>query len=888
MTTIPAHFKVEMRPIALKSAVVHAGKARFTWLTPRIIRMEYSEVGAFEDRASQAFWYREQPKVNFTKKDGEEGAVVLENEYLKLEYKGGAFSAETLSVEVKALQTSWHYGDQAEGNLGGTGRTVDGARGAIPIETGLMSTDGWSVVNDSSALVFDERCWLTQRNAPEGNQDLYFLGFGHDYLGCLQEYSKVTGHVAMIPRWVLGNWWSRYWEYTQTELTELIKDFQSHEVPLSVCIIDMDWHITKTGNTSSGWTGYTWNRELFPNPQAQLDWLHQQGLRVTMNLHPADGIHPHEEQYPEMARRMGIDPESKQPVEFDIANPEFAKAYFEVLHHPQEEQGVDFWWMDWQQGTRSKVQGLDPLWWLNHLHFFDLGRGGKKRSFIFSRWGGLGNHRYPIGFSGDSVVCWESLAFQPFFTATASNVNYGWWSHDIGGHMGGTEDGEQYARWVQFGVFSPILRLHSTKNVFHDRRPWGYDAEVYKVTRDAMQLRHALIPYLYSMAWRFHTQSVPPILPMYYDFPEEKAAYACPDQYMFGDKLLVAPFISEKEAETQLSRKVVWLPEGGWYGFFDGTYYPEGWYAYYGKLDEIPVFAKSGAIVPLAKKRGWGGVENPDQLDVFVFPGANGAFELYEDDGDSNYYLNGKHASTGMRQIWDGTKSVFEILPAEGDIRQIPTRRDYDLHFRGIVAPKSITVKINGQQVACNTRFDADTHTLTLDTIQITPADTLEVSVVGEKQGDLAYTADPRKYLLAKFIKNARMGTRVKTEMLGCLDDIIANPETLARYRVEMSEKHLRALLETSLGAGLERFDHHGGVVYVLWNNHQSDKVVRTLNGHVSGRWIHWFNLTATRGVCQATEVFEPGKDFTEERPWDLRLDLAGILTEVEAGGKVN
>ena len=123
-----------------------------------------------------------------------------------------------------------------------------------------------------------------------------------------------------------------------------------------------------------------------------------------MNLHPADGIHPHEEQYPEMARRMGVDPESKKPVEFDIANPEFANAYFDVLHHPQEEQGVDFWWMDWQQGSRSKVQGLDPLWWLNHLHFYDLGRGGKKRSFIFSRWGGLGNHRYPIGFSGDSVT----------------------------------------------------------------------------------------------------------------------------------------------------------------------------------------------------------------------------------------------------------------------------------------------------------------------------------------------------------------------------------------------------------------------------------------------------------------------------------------------------
>ena len=885
MTNIPAHFKIEMRPQANKSAVVQVGKARFSWLTPRIIRMEYSETGQFEERASQAFWHRDQPRVAYQKHVSEEGVAVLENEYLRLVYKGGAFSLDTLSVEVKVLGITWHYGDLAAGNLGGTGRTVDGARGPIPIETGLISKDGWSLVDDSASLVFNQDCWLVPRNAPEGNLDLYFLGFSHDYLGCLKEYSQVTGSVAMIPRWVLGNWWSRYWEYTQDTLTALMEDFKAHEVPLSVCIIDMDWHITKTGNTSSGWTGYTWNRELFPNPQAQLDWLHQQGLRVTMNLHPADGIHPHEEQYPEMARRMGVDPESKKPVEFDIANPEFANAYFDVLHHPQEEQGVDFWWMDWQQGTRSKIQGLDPLWWLNHLHFYDLGRGGKKRSFIFSRWGGLGNHRYPIGFSGDSVVCWESLAFQPYFTSTASNVNYGWWSHDIGGHMGGTEDGEQFARWVQFGTFSPILRLHSTKNQFHDRRPWGYDEEVFKVTRDAMQLRHALIPYLYSMAWRFHTQSVPPVLPMYYDFPEEKAAYACPDQYMYGDKLLVAPFISPKEDQTQLSRKVVWLPRGGWYGFFDGVYYPEGWYAIYGKLSEIPVFARAGAIVPMGKKTGWGGIDNPGALDVFVFPGANGTFELYEDDGDSNYYLNGKHATTRFSQEWDDKKLVFRVLPAEGDVSQVPSQRGYDLHFRGICEPKTVVITLNGKKVDADHIYNPAMHTLTLETLKITPADSLEIAVVGAKDG-LAYQEDPRKHLLQKMIKAMRMATRAKTEMLDALEELMQEPEKFARYRVEVGEQHLRALLETCLGAGMERFANHGGDIIVVWNNDASEKVTRTLNAYVAGRWIHWFNLTMTHGTAETTEVYQPEKDFTNERPWDLRLNLAGILTETQAGEK--
>jgi hypothetical protein len=150
--------------------------------------------------------------------------------------------------------------------------------------------------------------------------------------------------------------------------------------------------------------------------------------------------------------------------------------------------------MDWQQGRRTAGSDLDPLWWLNHLHFLDLGRNPARRSFAFSRWGGLGSHRYPVGFSGDTVVSWRSLAFQVHFTATAANVAFGWWSHDIGGHMEGIEDAELYVRWLQFGVFSPILRLHSTQNPFHERRPWGWDAQTLALARSAMRLRHALIP----------------------------------------------------------------------------------------------------------------------------------------------------------------------------------------------------------------------------------------------------------------------------------------------------------------------------------------------------------------------------------------------------------
>ena len=132
---------------------------------------------------------------------------------------------------------------------------------------------------------------------------------------------------------------------------------------------------------------------------------------------------------------MGIDPATKKYVPFDIANKKFATNYMDLLHHPLEKQGIDFWWLDWQQKMTTSLPGVSPTWWLNYVHFTDQEREGK-RPLLFHRWGGLGNHRYQIGFSGDTVSVWDSLAFQPWFTATAANVGYAYWSHDIGGFTG--------------------------------------------------------------------------------------------------------------------------------------------------------------------------------------------------------------------------------------------------------------------------------------------------------------------------------------------------------------------------------------------------------------------------------------------------------------------
>ena len=795
--TLP-QFQIQFDPLPNPRAVVLAPNVRFTLLTERLIRMEFSPSGEFEDHPTQTFWYRNQPVPVFDVVANDQ-RVEIETEYLHLSYRvnPNGFTPTTLQVIVKATGTAWHYGDNAwrTGNLGGTYRTLDEAAGFVRPDPGLMAQSGAAAYDDSKSLVFNDECWLETRLHPE-NKDFYFFGYGQDYATCLSDFSRVAGKTPLIPRYILGNWWSRYWKYTDQELLGLMREFKEHDVPFSVCIVDMDWHLTKTGNTSSGWTGYTWNPEYFPDPDAFTAELHALGLKTALNLHPAEGIHPHEAQYKEFAEFLGLDPENNDPIPFDIADPKFAEGYFNILHHPYEERGIDFWWIDWQQGELSSLPGLDPLPWLNHLHFYDMVRDGLTRPFVFSRWGGLGGHRYPIGFSGDTVIGWEALDFQPGFTAVAANVGYGWWSHDIGGHMGGVEDDELYTRWVQYGVFSPILRLHCTANPFHERRPWGRGPAADKAASAALRLRHALIPYIYTMAWRNHTQALPLITPLYYTNPEVEDLYtfAAHSTYWFGSELIAAPFTKPANPETGLSRQNIWLPEGHWFDFFTGEHLQGGgWQTVYGLLDDIPVYAKAGAIVPLAPEVGWGGIENPETLRLVIFPGANNTFELYEDDGETTGYQRGQYALTKLEQLWDEDVLTFTVSPATGATELIPGERSYVLNFRGVTAPEEISVTFKDAPLKVESIYEAATETLTLAPIRLEPCDELVVTL----KGDLLAGRNRTPERLHKILNAFKVDTWEKAEIARDWAQISAGERSLSRYRglTEAQRQVLESLL---------------------------------------------------------------------------------------------
>lgn len=661
----------------LSNEKIIGDKYRLTVLTPSLIRLEYSEEGNFVDEQTQVVLNRDFPVFEFDVDETPE-YLKIHTESFRLVYDKKEFSSQGLRIDMKSNYTDydneWFYGKKFD-TLKGTVRTLDQVDGEIPLNEGIISKQGYALLDDSNSFVVNEEGGKSIR---EGEDiDLYFFGYQREYKKAIKDFYKLTGSTPIIPRFALGNWWSRFWAYTDEEYLNLMDRFKAESVPLSVSVIDMDWHIRDIPKRfGSGWTGYTWNRELFPEPEKFMKELHERGLKISLNVHPADGIRAFEDSYPAVAKRLGLNISLEEPAEFDMTDKNFVESYFRDVHHPLENQGVDFWWIDWQQGSESKKVGLDPLWLLNEYHFEDNNDNGE--GLILSRYAGPGSHRYPVGFSGDTIITWESLQFQPYFTATASNIGYSWWSHDIGGHMEGERDDELTLRWMQFGVFSPINRLHSSASPFNSKEPWKFPPEIQEAMKESLRMRHRLLPYLYSENVKLSENGSAFIEPLYYNFPNNLQAYEYKNQYMFGSELLVTPVVHPTNKKYKFAKENIWLPEGIWYDFQTGYRYEgDTELSIFRKVDEIGVFAKAGAIIPtdpniMDTKPN----ELPDIIEWQVFPGQDNEYHLIED-------LNGRRCSTVLKMDWKNRKITLTVT---GEKAILPKGRKNILSIYGIEA----------------------------------------------------------------------------------------------------------------------------------------------------------------------------------------------------------
>ena len=713
-------YKFKTNPRANEAAIVQGPNYRFTILTEQLIRYEWSADGKFEDRASTFALNRgDFPVPKFHVYEEGDSDLEIVTDHFQLSYDKQRFSPSGLLVSFNAKITDWgaqwRYGNSVrDGNLGGTARTLDEVDGRCDMSKGVVSRSGFAEIDDTHSMLFDGTGWIAQR-MPGDRIDGYLFGYGHDYRGAVKALYQISGHQPILPRWALGNWWSRYYRYSQKEYLELMDKFKGHDIPLSVAVIDMDWHLVNDDRVPhSGWTGYTWDDELFPDPEAFGRDLHSRNLKITLNDHPATGVHHHETSYEEMAKFLNHDTSQKDPIMFDPTNKTFMEAYLSILHRNIEKQACDFWWIDWQQGSFSRTPNVDPLWMLNHFHFLDnatpeagavtssVTEQSEKRPLIFSRYAGPGSHRYPVGFSGDTVISWPSLEFQPEFTNTASNIGYGWWSHDIGGHMFGSRDDELTARWVQYGVFSPILRLHSSNSAWTSKEPWCYRAESEKVISDFMRLRHRLVPYLHTLNVNGSTLGEPICQPLYWHFPKLDEAYENKNDYFFGFELFVAPVVKPRNQQSNMGSVKTWLPPlGKFVDIFTGTVYDgDREITMHRQIQEYPVLAHEGSIVVLdGAETPENGCLNPESFEVLVCVGRNGQASVLEDPGDDSEQVK-KNISGKERG------SLIQYKQAEGVLTANVTGRNWSFRFLAVTEqPKDLKVSVNGKDVTAEARI---------------------------------------------------------------------------------------------------------------------------------------------------------------------------------------
>ncbi len=837
---------------AADPAAVHVhGPVRVSLLGDRIIRIERSSTG-FEDRPTLTVIDRRFPVPSHTvDRQGSVMSVITPAIALEIDV-AVPFSASSCHGRLVAGGT-WAFGiaDAPGANRGGTTDRLDGCQGPVAIPDGLVSASGWALVDDSrSACLGGDG--LPCVRSPEAT-DIYLLLHGLDAQAALRDWWRLSGAPPVPPRWALGIWWSKWWAYDAQAANALVREFSEHGVPLSTLVLDMDWHLVKNPH-SNGWTGTTWNTALFPDPAGFIAHLSTCGVAVGLNLHPGD-VHTHESGYPAMAEALCV---AEGPVRFDPARPGYAAAYLEALHRPLEHDGVKLWWID-HLAMPTGIPGCDSLRWLCLVHSADA---VPARGCVLARWPGWGGQRAGIGFSGDAISTWEVLVHQIYATPFAANAGACWWSHDIGGHMKGEADPELLARWIQFGAVSPILRLHAFNSRFDERRPWLLDGACERAGTAALRLRNALIPLLASAAWRTHEDGLPVCAPMEHR-DRGGSATAAVEQYRFCGDLVAAPYRRRCESTSRLARSVLWLPEGRWFHVGTGAEVPSGWQARHGDIDDLPLFAPAGALVPLARLGDHPPWAPPRAMDLLVFPWASGSHELNEDPGEG---IAPPRAVTSLQMTWAGEEGQLVIASAQGT--WLPPVRRWRIRVPGL--DPQAEFELDGQPIAAH--WDG---TWAMVEWEQTATQQRRLRIIARGSGSVAFDrAAWRRRELLRLLISGRSPTKLKDRVWKRADEIAADPVALRPWVDFLAPGLARALCETLFQAGVHRIHGHLPTEerLVCWNETLDPRVTQRITT------IDW-HRSETSVVPQAdTRRFDLSVP-AGRLPWSARVDWAGILT---------
>ncbi len=685
------------------------GNARLTVITPTLLRLEYAKEGRFIDDPTLFAYDRTVilPMDSIKVTDLGDNRYEIVTSALDINYHDDGFPFSTSNLVVyytlDGKRKKFTNRFLPKNNLGGTVETLDRVTKEIPMDDGLLSRDGWYIIDDERTDLLVEG-WIKPRDTNTHIQDEYCFIYGNDYKAALASLGTISGKVPMTRKYIHGVWYCRYWDYTSDEFLDIIRGYDENDFPLDNIVFDMGWHTNDatvgTGhNGHLNWNGYTWNPELIPDPKALIDSIHARGVTVSLNDHPHDGIRPHEHNYTEFAAAMGAK-EGEVPL-FDLSDRTYMENFFKYAHRPSEDMGVDFWWLDWQQNyLYPHVRGhhATSLSWINELYYRDS-MNGNRRGAGYSRWAGWGDHRHPIQFSGDAQANWELLAFEVKLTACSGQGGCYYWAHDIGGFRGDPNP-ELSVRWTQFGALSAALRVHSTKDKRLDRRPWISGDEETKAMRRMYHMRSEMMPYIYSSVWQTHNTMVPLNRSMFIDYGSQKESFSQPQQFTFGDILLAAPIATPGEGPTRTASQKVWFPAGEvWYDYFTHEKKDGGQTENIAKpLDEFPLYVRGGWVLPMQPYTPRPASTDLSHLVMCVYPSdrdVDNTFTLYEDDGISLDYQKGVYATTALRYSQVGDLVTVVVNPAVGAYPGQVKRRSYMLQLPAL--KDGTKVKVNGK-----------------------------------------------------------------------------------------------------------------------------------------------------------------------------------------------
>ncbi|HEV3036579.1 MAG TPA: glycoside hydrolase family 31 protein [Candidatus Angelobacter sp.] len=565
---------------------------------------------------------------------------------------------------------------------------------AVPI---VLSSNGYGIFwNSGSRSHFNNRFvhafYLSAEVADA--VDYYFL-YGPEFDKIIAAYRELTGAAPLFGKWAYGYWQCKNRYDSQQEILSIAHRYRELHIPLDNIVQDWFW----------------WNimgepvfNKNYPDPKGMVEDLHKNSVHLMISVWPF--FRPGSHVYEDMDRRgFFVDRTKVQSFHppgqalYDAFNPEARKYYWKLMNDALFKIGLDAWWLDTTEpetegretsilvtnkvalGNGARYVNEYPVATTSAVYQGQRSESDQKRVFILSRSGYAGVQRNAAAvWSGDVDPNWESFRRQIPAGLNLSVSGIPYWTTDIGGFVSANPEDpayrELYVRWFEFGAFSPVFRAHGTRTT-NQNEIWSYGPEAQKILIAYDRLRYRLLPYIYSVAWKVTSEGYTLMRPLVMDFRTDLRAQNIGDEYLFGPAILVAPVTEPAAASRHL-----YLPEAKWYDFWTGeTVNGHRTIDAAALLDKLPLFVRAGSIVPLGPDVEFAAQDLSGPIELRIYRGADGDFDLYEDQGDTYSYERGVYATIPLH--WDDKNRVLTIDDRHGKFPGMQESRTFHVVFVG-------------------------------------------------------------------------------------------------------------------------------------------------------------------------------------------------------------